>query len=337
MERATRLRAGRVAMLAGVLVLGGKLVTYLLTGSSAVFSDAMESVVNVVAAAVLLYSLVVSSRPADQDHPYGHGKVEYFSAGVEGAMIAVAACLIFFEAVRDLLAGPHVERIDAGLILVGVFTLVNAAAGGYLISVGRRTQSLALIADGKHLMTDVVTSVGVLGGLGAVALTGWMILDPLVAIVVALNILRTGWKLLREAVSGLMDEADISALTRISNAMELARPAWWIDVHSLRAWRSGNVQHADMHLSVPRYFDADRLHRINHEIERVVLESSNLPGDVIIHFDPCRPRQCAECAMEDCDVRGDAFVARDPITFERATREDELLESGVPVQAAETL
>ncbi|HSJ97919.1 MAG TPA: cation diffusion facilitator family transporter [Myxococcota bacterium] len=338
LDQAARLRAGWLALATGVLVFAVKLAAWWITGSAAVLSDALESVVNVVAGALLLYSLHVSIRPADRDHPYGHGKVEFFSAGVEGTLIGVAALLIAGEAIRQLVVGPQLRQIDLGLVLVTAATAANAAVGWRLIRVGRRVHSLALVADGKHLLTDVVTSVGVILGLGAVWLTGWQVLDPVVALVVALHILRAGWELVRKAVGGLMDEAEPVTLARMVGALERTRDPWWIDAHSLRAWRSGHTRHVDLHVVVPRYFDADRLHGIGERIEEVLLGTSGLPGEAIVHFDPCRPRHCAGCAVERCPVRAAAFAGRHPLTLERATRGDETLDTGAPlptVKAAE--
>jgi cation diffusion facilitator family transporter len=330
-EAVHRRSAARLSFLGGIFVLIGKFAAYRITGSTAVYSDALESVVNVAAASLLLYSMAVAMRPADRDHPYGHGKIEFFSAGVEGALIAVAATLIMIEAARDIWRGPELQRLDLGLVLVSGMAVVNAALGAYLIRAGRRTGSLALVADGKHLITDVITTAGVVGGLLAVFLTGYSLLDPLVAIALALHILRTGWTLARTAVGGLMDEADLAVLGRIVRLLEKHRRAWWIDVHTLRAWRSGSVSHVDLHLSVPRYFDADRLHEIDDEVGDVVRDALGRASDAIVHFDPCRPRHCPGCAIENCAVRSGAFAGRDPITLADATRSDELLDSGAPV------
>lgn len=331
LDSVTRLRAGRLALGTGILVFAVKLAAWRLTASAAVLSDALESVVNVVAGALLLYSLYVATRPADADHPYGHGKVEFFSAGVEGALIGVAAVVIAVDAIGELLAGPAIQRIDLGLALVTAATAVNAAVGWHLVRVGRRTHSLALVADGKHLLTDVVTSAGVIVGLAAVRLTGWLVLDPLVALGVALHILRTGWELVRQAVGRLMDEAEPGLLERMVEALEHERAPWCIDAHSLRAWRSGRTQHVDLHLVVPRYFDADRLHEIGDRVEGVLLEASGLPGEAIVHFDPCRPRHCPGCALDPCPVRSAPFVARRRLDLARATRGDEALDTGAPV------
>jgi cation diffusion facilitator family transporter len=318
----TRLAAGRLSLAVGALVFAAKVAAWIVTGSVAVFSDAMESIVNVVAALLLVWSLRMAAQPADRDHPYGHGKAEFLSAGVEGALIIVAAVLIGVQALRDLLVGTVPHRLDTGMALVAGASLLNGGLGLYLVAVGRRTHSLALVADGRHILTDVWTSAGVLLGLLAVELTGRVWLDPAVALAVAANIVREGWKLVQRAVGGLLDEADESLLARLAGALEAKRPPEWIDVHGLRAWRSGAEAHVDLHLVVPRYFDAERLHRLQEEIEGRLREGAGMPAEAVVHFDPCRPHECPHCAMPDCPVRAAPHDARRPIDAARATRVD---------------
>ncbi len=319
-SHAARIRAGMLALAAGTLIFGGKLLAWWITGSAAVLSDALESIINVVAAGGLLFSLVVASWPADESHPYGHGKVEFFSAGVEGACIAGASLVIFWEAAAVLLRGPRVENIDFGLVILVLASLLNAALGWYLVRVGRRHHSLALVADGKHVLTDVVTSAGVVAGLVAVWITDLHVLDPLVAMGVAVNILVTGWRLVRQAVGGLMDEADLPRLDLLVAALESERRSEWIDVHGLRGWRSGRLQHADLHLTVPRYLDVERAHAFDEEIGRIFSRATGMPTEAIVHFDPCRPRHCSGCSVDACPVRAAAFAARAPITLQDAIR-----------------
>ena len=326
-----RIRAGYLSLVLGSLIFAGKLGAWAFTGSTAVYSDAMESVVNVAAAGLLVYSLIIAARPADRGHPYGHGKVEFFSAGVEGALIAVAAVLILVQAARAILAGPQIRHLNEGVAIVSLLAVANALLGLYLIRVGKRTGSIAIEADGRHLMTDVVTSVGVAAGLGAVWATGWTLLDPLVAIAVALNILRTGWFLMRRAVGGLMDEADVASLERMVTAIEAEREPWCIDVHSLRSMRSGAAQHVDLHVVVPRYYDAEQLHEIDTRTNERILGALGIAGDVIVHFDPCRPRHCPSCAMVDCPVRAVSFQERRALSVDGATRGDEVLDTGAPL------
>ncbi len=333
-DAGVRLRAGWVALVAGAAIGVGKLAVYALTGSTAVFSDAMESAVNVAAGVALVYSLTLSARPPDRNHPYGHGKAEYFSAGVEGALIAVAAVAIAFEAARDLLRGPELRDLDLGLVLLAGLAAANGALGAWLVRTGRRTRSLALEADGRHLFTDVVTSAGVVAALLGVRITGWSLLDPLVALGVAANILRTGWSLVRRSVGGLMDEADRERLDRLAAGLEAGREPWCIDVHGLRAWSSGPLVHVDLHVAVPRYYDADRLHDLDAALARRLLEAADSAGDVLIHFDPCRPRQCPICAVPDCPLRAAPGAGPPPLTRARATRGEEQLETGEPLPRA---
>lgn len=330
-SHADRVRAGTLALVGGTAVLAIKSAAWGLTGSTAVLSDALESVVNVAAAALLLFTLRLSAQPADQNHPYGHGKIEFFSAGVEGTLIGVAALMIAVEAIGELRAGAELHSLDLGLLLVAAASVLNGSLGVYLIRLGRRSHSLALVADGQHLLADVMTSAGVLLGLAAVWITGWTVLDPLVALAMAVHILRTGWNLVRQAVGGLMDEADPDLLHAMAEALESARQPWWIDAHGLREWRSGPVQHADLHMVVPRYFDADRLHEIDEEVEAVLIEAAGRPGEAIVHFDPCRPRHCTGCTLPACDVRSHPFQAQKPLTVARTTRGDETLDTGTPL------
>lgn len=321
-DHAARRRAAWLSLVFGTLIFVGKIGTWQLTGSVAVLSDGLESTVNIAAAALLVLSMLVASRPADPDHPYGHGKVEYLSAGIEGALIVVAAVLIAVEAVGQLLHPVPLARLDLGLGALAVLSAGNAALGWHLLRTGRAAHSLALIADGKHVLADVWTSVGVLAGLSLVIVTGIAWLDPVVALAVAANIVREGFRLARSAVRGLMDEADPALLDALVGAFSRERPAEWIDVHGLRAWRSGPMVHTDLHLVVPRYFDAERLHAISERVEERVLAGLAEPGEVVVHFDPCGPVHCAGCDVPACPVRAAAFKERTEITRARATRTD---------------
>jgi cation diffusion facilitator family transporter len=321
-DRSQKRLAACLSLSVGGVVLAIKSSAYFLTGSTAILSDALESTVNVIAAALLLWSVSLAARPADRDHPYGHGKAELFSAAVEGAMIAVAAVTILLEAGRALVVGPELQRLDLGLGLLCAAGVVNAALGGYLIAVGRRTDSQALAADGRHVLSDVWTSLGVLGGLAAARVTGWVWLDPLIAIAIALHLGYVALSIVWRAGQGLLDSADRATLERIADALEESRQPTWVDVHSLRAWRSGDVHHVDLHLVAPRFFSVEALHRMGDELETGVLERAGLGGEVIVHFDPCRPRDCSSCAYAECPVRSVPFAKRERFTLERATRED---------------
>lgn len=333
---AERMRAGRLALVVGVLIFLAKFAAYTLTGSTAVFADAMESTINIVAAAMLVLALSIASRPPDESHPYGHGKVEFVSAGIEGAAICFAAILIFVESVRELIAGPELQRLDLGLAILGVSAAANAALGLHLTRVGDKTRSDALVADGKHVMADVWTSVGVIGGLLVVALTGWTWADPLIAMAVAMNVAFEGYHLLHESMGGLMDEADEDLIESTATRLEDARTPEWIDVHGLRSWRSGARRHFDLHMTVPRYFDVEQVHAIHDQVEAILIEQDDHGGDVVVHFDPCDPSECRHCSLTQCAIRSHDFVATEPLTPDSVVRPDSALgsdENGVDFTA----
>ena len=313
-----RIRAMRVSVAVGVVMLATKVTAYALTGSAAIASDAIESVVHVVATVFALYSVVKSVQPPDPLHPYGHGKIEFFSAGFEGGLIILAACAIIAQVGQTFVLGAVAHDLGVGILLTLAAGVVNLVLGVYLIRTGRQTGSLTVEADGQHVLTDSYTSFGVVVGLALVRLTGWALLDPLVAVGVALNILVAGGRLVRASIGGLMDEAETGVLKEILAVIKERRKAEWIDVHHLRSWRSGDRRYVDLHLTVPRYWDIERAHTAQHAFEETVLTHLGAEGDVIIHLDPCVPDCCAFCDVPDCAVRAAPHAVQHPWTMERA-------------------
>ncbi len=318
-----RLRAGVISVVVGTALLGMKYSAYLLTGSAAVLSDALESIVNVVAATFALGSLVFAGRPADRDHPYGHGKMEYFSAVFEGGLIAFAAVAIAWYAVEDLLRGPRVGAVGLGALLTFAAGAANAGLGWYLVSTGRRVQSLVLIADGQHVLSDFWTSLGVVGGLVLVHLTGISWLDPAVALVLAANLARTGFSLVRHAAGGLLDEEDTVLLARLVAAFDTQRAYGIIRIHRLRAIRAGRFAHVDAHVIVPEHWTVEQAHDATDAFERRVIADCAIEGEIVFHTDPCRRRICPACDLADCPIRQSPFVARPPLTIDEACLTDE--------------
>jgi cation diffusion facilitator family transporter len=319
-DERVRLRAGVLSAVVGVALLAVKYGAWLATGSTAILADAMESIVNVVAALFALGSLVFAGRPADRSHPYGHGKIEFFSAVFEGGLIAFAAALICWSALLDLLQGAAVRAVELGLVLVVAAGLVNLALGAFLVRTGRRVRSLVLEADGQHVLSDFWTSAGVVVGLVLVRLTGVAWIDPVVALVVGANLAFTGARLVRTAAGGLLDEEDSALIRRLVAVMARERDANVIDVHRLRAIRAGRLTHADGHLIVPEYWTVEQAHHHTEDFVRRVLAGSDLEGDVVLHTDPCRRAFCAACLVAGCPVRRAPADAALPITVESATR-----------------
>lgn len=290
-----------ISVVVGVLMFGGKTSAYFITGSAAILSDALESVVHVIATAMALYSIILSARPADPRHPYGYGKIEYFSAGVEGMLIVGAAIAICYEAARDLIVGPELRAIDVGAWIIGAAGAINLALGLFLIRTGKRTRSLSLVADGKHVLTDSYTSIGVLVGLLLVKMTDIVILDPLFAFGVAVNILVTGFGLVGESVRGLMNVTDPDTLARTVEALNRIRRDEMLDIHRLRAWRAGEWRFIDFHLTLPRDYTLERAHELQHEVHDAICDEFHGQAEVMIHLDPSVDRSCANCGAIDCD------------------------------------
>lgn len=322
-ENTIRLRAGLISLTVASALLAVKYFAYEMTGSAAVLSDALESITNVVAALFALGGLVFAGRPADRGHPYGHGKIEYFTAVFEGGLIAFAAVLILWHALRDFLAGPSVRAIELGLALVVGAAVVNAALGWYLLATGTRVRSITLVADGRHVLSDVWTSAGVVTGLLLVRLTGIVWLDPLAAAVVGLNLAATGWRLVRQAAGGLLDEEDSALLAALVRAFDDNQHPGIIRLHRLRAQRAGRFTHVDAHLIVPEYWTVERAHEATDAFAERVLASCKVDGEIIFHTDPCRRALCDICTVEGCPVRVEPFAGRPPLTLEEATSTDE--------------
>ena len=301
--------AARLAFITSLTLLLAKFGAYYLTGSKAVLSDAIESIINVVTAAFLMLSISVSSKPVDQNHPYGHGKIESFSAGLEGGLIIIAAILILVEAVPVFFVPQPPRNLGAGLYILAGAGAINLVVGAFLMRTGRRYKSEAIAADGRHLLTDFYTSAGVIIGLLLYHLTGFLWLDPLVACLVALNILIPGTKLIINSFKNLMNEADPELLERIVRALNTIKKPGWLYPHKLRALRSGRYHHVDLHISLPHYWTLTQVHEAEQEITRALLDALGEEGDIMIHVDPCEPPYCPVCEVDRCSARSASFTS----------------------------
>ncbi len=276
----------RVSLVIGFLMLLGKGYAYFITGSAAILSDAAESVVHVVAVSVAAFSLWLSLRPADEGHPYGHEKVSYFSAGTEGAMIVIAAFYIIYEAIHKWSHGLELQNLGEGTLFTTAATLINAALGGYLVWQGKRHKSLILTANGKHVLTDSWTSFGVIVGLLLVMWTGWLPFDPILAILVALNILWSGGKLIRQSVGGLMDERDPKIEQLLRRALNEETAKRGLDYHEFRSRNTGISIWVDVHLLFPKDTTVETAHWQATEIEAAVKARLSMPIVITTHLEP---------------------------------------------------
>jgi len=282
-----------------------KFCAYFITNSNAVLTDAAESIVNILASSFAFFSIYFSSLPRDQNHPYGHGKIEFFSAFVEGVLIIIAGIIILAKTIYNLFYPEPIQELINGTFLITFTGLVNGALGWYMIRKGKALNSLTLIADGKHLGTDAISSVGLIIGLILIYLTDLIWIDSLVSFILVIYIISNGYKLTRTSVGGLMDESDLNVVKEVVKYFNQFRKDEWIDVHNLRVQRYGATYHIDCHVTLPYYFDLVKVHHEVSEIDRAMnYNTANV--ELFVHSDPCLPQCCHYCNMKNCPVRQEA-------------------------------
>jgi len=281
----------------------GKFAAYFITSSNAILTDAAESIVNVLASAFAFYSIYLSARPKDSNHPYGHGKVEFFSMFVEGILILLAGVLIIFKSTYSLFYPSKVEELFDGTLIIAITGIFNFALGQYMVKQGQKLKSISLYADGRHLQTDAYSSAGLVAGLLLIYFTGEYYFDSILSIVMGLYIIFNGYKLVRKSVGGLMDESDVQKLEGVIAILNENRRDGWIDVHNLRGQSYGHELHIDCHVTLPYYFDLNKVHDEISEIDTLVNQKGFANTEFFIHADPCLPQCCHYCRMPHCDVR----------------------------------
>ena len=304
------------ALILGIALMAIKFIAWWFTNSNAVLSDALESIINVVAGAFALYSLVIAAQPRDHNHPYGHGKIEFVSAGFEGALIFLAGISIIGKAIYNLQFPQPIGALDIGVILTVVTGGFNYIMGIYLEKRGRKVESTIMVASGKHLQSDAWSSLGLIIGLGLVWATGWYVLDSVIAILFALLIIYTGYGLVRSAMAGIMDETDTALVAEIVEQLQAHRSPHWIDIHNLRVIKYGAHLHIDCHMTVPWYFTTREAHQEVEALERLANDNRENPVELFIHIDPCMPNSCPLCMKEDCAYRKHVFERRVEWTME---------------------
>jgi cation diffusion facilitator family transporter len=281
-----------------------KFYSFYITNSTAILTDALESIVNVVAAGFATYSIYLSSRPRDDNHPYGHGKIEFFSAGVEGTLIMLAGLFIVYQSIYNFFFPNELERLREGILLISFTGLVNGILGLILQKKGKKLNSLTLEANGKHLLTDMMSSFVLVVGVFIIYLTGLAYLDSFIALLFSVYIIYSGYGLVRKSVAGLMDEADPIAVESTVKVINQHRKPNWIDIHNMRVQQYGSDRHIDLHLTLPYYLDLGKVHDEVEELESVL--ENDWPGvmEVFVHADPCLPDKCCHyCQIKDCSVR----------------------------------
>ncbi|MCF2221244.1 cation diffusion facilitator family transporter [Chryseobacterium sp. PS-8] len=306
----------------GIILFIGKIIAWKLTNSDAVFSDAMESIVNVISAFMGLYSLYLAAKPKDEDHPYGHGKVEFVTSGIEGALIAIAGIMIIYEGVHSLIVGKVLNKIDLGIWIIAATAIINYLLGYISIKKGKAENSVVLISSGKHLQSDTLTTLGVVASLVIVYFTKIYWLDSVVALGFGGYIIVVGYKIVRKSLSGIMDEQDPDLLEQIIQVLEENRRTEWIDVHNMKIQQFGANLHIDAHITLPWYYSLRDAHN---EMEKMIIllaKNTKRSVEFNFHMDDCRPISCPVCQISDCPVREKEFVKRVIWTPENVTSVD---------------
>ncbi|WP_428071280.1 cation diffusion facilitator family transporter [Chryseobacterium gambrini] len=306
----------------GVILFIGKIIAWKLTNSDAVFSDAMESIVNVISAFMGLYSLYLAAKPRDDDHPYGHGKVEFVTSGIEGALIAIAGVMIIYEGINSLIVGKVLSKIDLGIWIIAVTAAINYLLGYISIQKGKAENSIVLISSGKHLQSDTLTTLGVVVSLIVVYFTRIYWLDSVVALGFGIYIIVVGYKIVRKSLSGIMDEQDPDLLEQIIQVLEENRKTEWIDVHNMKIQQFGAHLHIDAHITLPWYYSLRDAHN---EMEKMIIllaKNTKRTVEFNFHMDDCKPISCSVCQISNCPVREKDFVKRVVWTPENVTSVD---------------
>ena len=311
------LRVILVSLIVSFILTGVKFSAWFLTHSVAILSDALESIINVVAGAFACYSIYLTGKPKDENHPYGHGKVEFFSIGFEGAMIFIAGCLILFKAAQYFFIPAALEEISTGIWVIAATAGANLILGLYLHHSGKKLSSLTISGNSQHIMTDVYSSGGLVAALLLIHFTGWLWVDPLASALMGTLILIKGYQLLRRSISGLMDEADMKVVDHVIDILSKHRLPEWIDIHNMRVQQYGNNYHIDCHLTLPYYLELNEAHEDIKAIELLVnTEFTSGETEFFIHIDPCIFSCCHYCQVSECPVRQHAFTGIIPWTRE---------------------
>jgi len=305
-----KIKAMKLVLFIGTLLMGFKFFTFYITNSQGILTDALESIINVLSGVLALYGLYYAAKPKDEDHPYGHGKIEFMTSGVEGGMIFITGAVMLFEGISGFFAPHELANIDKGVYMTMFSGLANFLMGKFLIKKGKHLHSTTLEADGKHLLTDTWSSLGLVVGLALIYFTGWNWIDLVITIILGLLIAYTGFQLIRESVFNLMDKADLVKLKQLIEMLELNRKENWIDIHNMRVVKYGSVVHVDCHMTLPWYYTLEEAHREVDALAKLALKNLSFEIEFFIHADPCLPSSCSICSIRDCKVRKHDLVKK---------------------------
>jgi len=287
-----------------------KIIAYQFTHSLSILSDALESIVNVIAGFIGLFSLYIAAKPRDMEHPYGHGKAEFVSAAIEGGLIVAAGIMIVYETILNFVQESPLQKLDTGLYLIALTAAINFIAGTICIKIGKKNTSLALQASGKHLQVDTYSTVGIIAGLVIILLTKLYWLDKVIALGMSVLIIYNGYKIIRASLAGIMDEADMKLLNTVIKVLNDHRRENWIDLHNLRVIKYGALLHVDCHLTVPWYLNVHEAHKEIDELATLIKQEFGDAIELFVHTDGCMPFSCTICTKTDCTVREQPMKSR---------------------------
>ena len=308
--------ASFLSLVFGIILLCFKFYAYHLTNSQSIFSDALESIVNVVAAVITVIVIILAAKPADEDHPYGHGKIESMASTFEGGAILLAGILIIIQSVQVFFHGAKVSEIEIGLIIIVGTGIVNGVIGLFLLARGKKLHSEALKSGGMHLLTDTLTSIGVLIGLLLVKFTGLDWIDPVVAAIFGGILVYTGGKILIRSGNILIDGHDRETIKVLATLFQKHYEPGVIQIHFTRVIRSGNYHHIDCHMVIPEFWSVLEAHDFAEKFEHNVIKDYHVDGELHIHHDPCHKSFCDSCELNNCPIRKAEFKSRKNLTFE---------------------
>ena len=303
----TALRWAVFGLVISLLLMAIKLVGYLVTGSAAVLSDALESSIHIVTSGFALFAVWLSAQPGDQNHPYGHGKVEYLSAALEGVLVLAAGLTVIAIGIKRLIAPVPLPALEVGAAVEFIAAIIALAAGAALVSAGRRIGSPTIEADGVHIRSDAITSFGALIGVLLVSLTGKLWIDSVVALALGVFLVGSGIGIIRTAIGGLMDEVNPKLMGQIAATMLRVRRPGWITPHAAKVHRLGQAFHLDLHLVFPRYWSLDQAHEASHQMQDSLRSEFDDRVEVMIHNEPCIDSNCRFCDVEECPIRAEEF------------------------------
>ncbi|MEP6948004.1 MAG: cation diffusion facilitator family transporter [Ginsengibacter sp.] len=315
------IRLQKIITFIAVVLFLAKLTAWELTGSLAILTDALESIVNIVSGLLGWYSLYISAKPKDVDHPYGHGKIEFISAAVEGTLITATGFFIIYLSAISFFHPHEVAKLDYGMILLGATGLVNYAAGVVCVKTGVKNNSLPLIAGGKHLKTDTYSTIGILAGLVLIYFTKLQIFDSIIACIVALIIIFTGYKIVRTSIAGIMDEADLKLLNNLVDVLDKNRRENWIDLHNLRIIKYGSTLHCDCHLTVPWFLNVSEAHTEIEALGTLIRNGFGGAVELFVHTDGCKEFSCRICSKQNCLVRQHDFEKKIEWTIKNISKD----------------